>query len=217
MTSIILTKFAKINSIQKISFTYLQNLRQIMKFLGYILRLILRPISGWEDISECSETRYDWLRKGLFPMLGILAVCCFIHGAYGHFELSKVLQNAIIEFVSYFATLFIADEFLCWYGGKYLTVTEDNSEREKLFDRIRIFNAFNIGILVLISIIKNICPVDNTIFDLLPYCIIFVISYSGEYLGIEENKRTIFYVLAWLSMVIPVLVISQVFNSLLPQ
>ena len=81
-----------------------------MKFLGYIFRLILKPQSGWEDISESNRTEAEWLRSGLYPMLGILAICCFVHSMYGDFDIGTTLEKAIIEFISYFAGLFIANE-----------------------------------------------------------------------------------------------------------
>lgn len=188
-----------------------------MKFLGYIFRLILKPQSGWEDISKSDRTDAEWQRTGLYPMLAILAICCFIHSLYGEFNITITLEKAITEFVSYFAGLFIANEILCWYVNKEKENDEiENTEsKEDINQRVRIFTTFNIGILVLISIVKNLFPVDNTIFVLLPYCILFVISYSGNYIGIQEPRRIIFYIIAWLSILVPTIIINQLFSATL--
>ena len=186
-----------------------------MKFLGYIFRLILKPQSGWEDISESNRTEAEWLRSGLYPMLGILAICCFVHSMYGDFDIGTTLEKAIIEFISYFAGLFIANEILCWYVNKEKETDgiENAESKDEINQKVKIFTTFNVGILVLISIVKNLFPVDNTIFVLLPYCILFVISDSGSYIGIQESKRIIFYFIAWLSIMAPTIIINQLLSA----
>lgn len=184
-----------------------------MKFLGYILHLIIKPSGGWERIGERNYPSTEWLRTGFFPMLAILAISGFAKVFYGgNFTLSNALQYSIMEVVSYFAGLFISREILIWIATHKITDKEAEAE---LAEKISIFSILCMGILVLIEIVKNFVPIESTFFALLPFCIIIPISYSAYYFHNEVTDRPSFNIIAWVFFLATTMVIYGIFDFLL--
>lgn len=184
-----------------------------MKFLGYILHLIIKPSGGWERVGERNYPSAEWLRTGFFPLLALLAISGFAKVFYGgNFTLSNALQYSIMEVVEYFAGLFISREVLTWIATNKIADKEAEAE---LTEKISVFSILCMGILVLIETVKNFAPIESTIFALLPFCVIIPISYSAYYFQNENTDRPLFYIIAWISFLSTTMVIYAVFDFML--
>lgn len=49
-------------------------LAPMLEFLKNILQLILSPGNGWEDLSHSKTEPETMLSKGLYPLLGVMAL-----------------------------------------------------------------------------------------------------------------------------------------------
>lgn len=193
---------------------YISQMIHALTFLGYIFRLIIKPQSGWEDVGESGYTREQWLSSGLLPLLSVLAISCFIHAFYGEFVLNIALQDAITSFVSLFASIFVADEVISIYV-KQKIATDSEEDLNIIIDKTKIMSIFNIGFFALIFTVRNIVPIENTLFNLLPFCTIFSLASAWEFIGIDKDKHVVLCIVSWLSAYIPAIAISEIFNLLL--
>lgn len=183
----------------------------MLKFLKHILQLIISPAKGWEDVSSAGIDPRELTRRGLYPLLAILAITCLIRPLYASIEYSLVeaLQNAIVSFTVYFATLFIA-------GAAFSTFMPTLTENAGSNFKNQSFVIFCLGILITINIISNLIPGDLVILKILPVYVIFVMFNGVRYLDVTSSKIGHFMFLAVLSIAAPPYILSFFFNLLMP-
>jgi len=155
-----------------------------------IAKLIISPKVGWEDISVTHTPAGRVLAGAYYPLLAALAVSCFVAMLYDRtLTLSTTLMTAIILFSAYFVTYFITDYLL---GGFYPELSKTEGSSQRLAD----FVAYCLIYLVLLVIIGNVLPIDFTpIFFLMIY-VVWIVYRGSEFLGIKENKRWKFTLIA---------------------
>lgn len=73
----------------------------------------MSPARGWEDISAEGIDPSRLARTGFFPLTVMMGLAVFLQGVY-HLEHTfvKLLDLAVIEFVAFFVSYFIATHFM---------------------------------------------------------------------------------------------------------
>lgn len=184
----------------------------MLTFLGYIIQLIIKPQRGWEDVATGNPVPHKLLRAGLYPMIVITALTSFVRVFYfTDYTWIDALQNAIINAVTYFATFFIASFVLSLSLEKF-RLPDSGSPTPDDSDRVAIFSAAIVGILLLITLVSNLIPLDVSLLQYLPLYSAYVIWKGAPYLGIATEKTGHFVLIAVASLILPVYVLGYFFH-----
>lgn len=184
--------------------------KKMLSFLKYLFQLIISPARGWEDVSHAG-TPYDELTsRGLYPLLGVAAISVFVSAFYNHdLTFIRLLQGAIIIFVKFFITYFIAVALFSLAAPKM----SDGELNEK---KGHTFIIYNIGLLALYNIIENILPIQLSFVQFLPLYSAIIIWKGARYLAIREDSMLQFTLFGIFSIIVPPYLISWIFNSIIP-
>lgn len=183
----------------------------LLIFLKNIIQLILSPSVAWNDIQR-DETPFDQvLARGLYPLMAIMLVSAFIRPIYGFedFDLVRLLQTALIEFVALFVGLFagrnIMEHFLPMYN-----CTGQN-------DPVAVGNvaAYGTGLMTLIQLAENLIPIELTVMQLLPALAAVCIWKSDRYLDIDSKGEIPFMLIAVISLIAPVIFINLILTVII--
>lgn len=182
----------------------------MLRFLKSLFQLILSPERGWEDISaEGTEPRV-LLETGLYPLLGVTAASFFLNAVY-HSGMQPVylVQQAIILFIQYFLTFFVAQFVFTSYIHRYIS-SEVSRKRNDTYI------AYGIALLALVSLLHNCIPVNLAIINFLPIYVAVVLWRGVRYMAVLPEKVGKFILLAIGSIIIPPYVIGFLFDIILP-
>lgn len=180
-----------------------------MEIVKIILLIIISPKTGWEEVNQSAIPTGKIQSSVFLPLLAILAISTFIPMLYDRtLTLSATLMQAIISFSSYYLTYYLTALIL---GGSNPELVQGRVATDRMND----FVMYNLIYLVLLSIIKNLLPVDFApIFFMmfyLPY-----IAYKGtEYLGVSSRKVMKFTIIASLMMLLFPQIINYIFGLLI--
>lgn len=182
----------------------------MLKFLKYLLQLVISPANGWEDISHAGTEPARLTSDGFYPLLGLSAVTAFVPMIYNHeIGLAAALQNAIIIFVQYFISLFLANYIFATILPRYV----DGEPNEK---RTSTFIIYNIALLALITIIENILPFDLAIVQFLPIVVAVVMWRGCRYITVLPDHTGRFMIAAILTIIAMPLMLGYLLHLLAP-
>lgn len=184
----------------------------MFKFLKHIIQLVIYPAKGWEDVSNAATKPEVLCHDGFYPLLAACAVSCLIKLIYNDIEYTFVsaLQEAIITFTIYFATLFFA-------GYAFGTTMQKMTDKHPSENKNSVFIIYNLSILVLLNLISNLLPVELVIIDIFPLYVGFIIFKGVRYLDIAEDKISHFLFMAVSSIILFPFLLKLLFKILLPQ
>lgn len=167
-----------------------------MELVKIILLIIISPKAGWSDVNQSAIPTGKIQSQAFLPLLAVLAVSAFVPMLFDRsLLLSATLMRAIIAFASYYLTYYLTAFLL---GGLYPDLVKGRVAADRMND----FVMYNLIYLVLLSIIKNLLPVDFApIFFMmfyLPY-----IAYKGtDYLGVTKGETVKFTLIASVMMLL---------------
>ena len=180
-------------------------------FIKYILLLIVSPGEGWKDINKYSIPNNLLLSQLYYPCLAILSLSVFIPFILGYIvgvEIHDVVVNALIDFTKYFVGYFAISYLLL---GIYVEIFKSKGEVAKLNN----FIIFNLTILILFNILRNIMP-EFPFFEIFPLYIIFVVYKGFPYLDITRKEMYKFIIIVSLLLLLIPSAIKFVLDFLLP-
>lgn len=183
----------------------------LLIFLKNILQLILSPSNAWKDI-EREETPVEAItRRGLYPTMAVMLVSVFIRPVYHivQFDLVKLLQTALIQFVAL---------FLAFFAGKYVierSLPQYNESGESDPIAGGTVAAYGTGLMTIIQIIENLIPVQLAVIQLLPAFATVCIWKSARYLDIAPRYEAPFMIKSILALIAPVIVINLLMSYLI--
>lgn len=178
----------------------------MLHFLKYLFQLIISPTPGWEDISHDGRDAKRLAVTGLYPLLVITAISSFIGYIYnGDQSFATLLQKAVITFVEFFITYFIAIFMFSLCISKFI----DGEQNEK---RNMTFITYNIAILALIRIIENSLPVELSLIEFLPIYVAIVMWQGMKYMAVNKHKVGQFMLLSIFSIILSPYLLSKLFE-----
>lgn len=167
----------------------------MLRFLKYLIQLILSPGHGWEDVERARPDADVLARKGLYPLIGLTALTEFLAFAYErHVTLGVILIRAIADFGAYFIALFICRLILELYLGKMCGVKPESA-------RINTFTVLGLGLMVLVQLVTNCLPWHLVLLKFLPLYVVLILYKAAAYLEVDKTKVLSFTMLAALAVV----------------
>lgn len=184
----------------------------MLKFLGYLLQLIISPARGWEDIAARGEEPRAIASSGFYPLIGITACTVFIQRFYvSSLSLVTMIQNVVVTFVQYFVTFFFA-VFLFSFFLKRMVDGEPNEKKYTTFI------LYNLGLLAVINIIGNcLPPIDLSIVQFLPVVVVLVMWMGMRYLAVRATSSFAFTALSVVSILLPPYILGCLFHFIMQQ
>ena len=153
------------------------------------------------DVAEDNPSATLMAERGLYPLLAIMAATAFCHGLYNPdtFTVASSLMTALAQFLSLFLTQLIA--------RSVLESALPPLEADRIaYLRNELVPVFCTGLLALINIVANLCPIELAIFWFLPVLLIIVFWHTTDYLFIKTDKTGAFMgLLTVLLVIVPVL------------
>lgn len=177
-----------------------------MEILKIILLIIIAPKAGWEEVNQSAIPTGKIQSSVFLPLLAVLAISTFVPMLYDKsLTLSGTLMQAIILFSGYYLTYYLTALML---GSFYPELVKGRVATDRMNDYVM----YNLIYLILLSIIKNLLPVDFApIFFMmfyLPY-----IAYKGtEYLGVKPHQMMRFTLIASVMMLLFPQIINYIFG-----
>ena len=182
----------------------------MLKFLTCLIQLITSPAKGWEDIAAVGEEPRKICSDGFYPLLGVTACSVFICRLYdADLGIATLIQGAIITFVKYFVSYFLASFLFAIFLGKVV----DGEPNEKKYHT---FALYNISLLALIKIISNCLPTELSIVQFLPLFTIVVMWMGRRYLAVREERSFTFIFIASVAILVMPYVLEILFNKVIP-
>ncbi len=185
-------------------------IREMLKYLGYLIQLILSPGRGWDDIALSKLTPKSVASEGFYPLLGVASCSVFVQYFYDtDLTLPVMIESAVIAFVSYFISYFIASFMFAVFGRQLIKGEPDEK-------RYNLFILFNLSILALISIIGNCLPMTLSLVEFLPVFVLLVMWMGHRYLNVMQGKEAHFTLFCGLAILLPPFLLEYLFKLLLP-
>ncbi len=186
-----------------------------------MIQLVILPSNGWSDIAKANLPAKELLSDGLYPLFGITALTSFMSLAYdSEMSLVTAIQSAVITFISFFATYFVANMLFSTFIGKVMQagVAGDSESRSVRVPDERLYSTFiiyNLAVLSVITLIQNLLPFELALLQILPFCIVFVMWKGDAYLGIPEKKIGHFMFLSVFSILTPTYLLQYLFKLMI--
>ena len=164
--------------------------KSTMSIWHNIFCVITAPKYGWEVINESNIPTGKVLRSAYLPLLCALALSCFVRMLYDHtITFSTSLMTGIVLFSTYFISYYIIIYLL---GGFYPELVKTEGATARLNDYI----LYNLILLVLLRVLRNLLPSDFT-----PVLFLMVylpwMAYRGtDHLFVKKDKVAKFVVIS---------------------
>lgn len=183
-----------------------------MFFLYYLrdsLQLILAPVKGWEDVSADGLDDTALLKKGLIPMLAVVALSSLVRLFFDvEASVVGVIQQAIITFIKYFATYY----FACLIYTLYLPSCING---EFSLKKCHTFITYGITLLALVNIIENCIPVELAVLYIMPIYVLYILWRGLRYLSVSFDGVGTFLLITILSIIVPPYLLQYLFKVVL--
>lgn len=183
----------------------------MLHFLKNILQLIVNPGRGWEDISHDGEKPSDICARGFYPLLAVAALSCV--GGFWKMDsdatLVSVIQEAIITFAAYFATMFLAESIFNLTMAKIC-------DKEPSAVKSSTVIIYSLAIMALINILINLMPLDFAVLHFLPIYVGFILYKAMRYLSVDSEKTGHYMFVAVFSIILPPYALTFIFNLIKP-
>ncbi len=175
----------------------------MVKYLRYLIQLIVSPGEGWKDIAADKHLVSNKVAfSGLLPWLIVVALTSFVPLLYGHLvSFSDCLLNGLVNFGKFILAYFMAPLIMGAFVDSAAGAPVDD-------DRLHILTAFSIGLLGAIAVLENCMPVRMTILHFLPFFVGIIIWKGTGYLGVSQQHTGTFMILALLCILAPPYIIG---------
>lgn len=165
-------------------------------YFKYLFQLILSPSRGWEDISHDGVDPDELVRRGYYPLTGIMALTEFLRLLYDPgATVAGVLQRAIALFCAYFAALFLCRLML----DALLPKVTDGAPSER---RTATLDVMCLGQMALIAIIGNCIPTGLTLIHFLPVYALLIFYKASRYMAVRRDSEMNYLVIGLLCVVV---------------
>lgn len=183
-----------------------------MRKIATVFRLIVSPQATWSRIFKSSSSA-SLERTMYYPLVGLLAVSSFMILVYNPMStLHMAIIGAVMEFVAFFLGYVVASFLISILLPKLQQAGKVTTD-----GRVRTFVIYNMSILVLIELVRNLLPTDDMpLLYIFTLYILYVIFRSVKFFSLESDKEAVFTVCAFLIIVALPYVVLMLINKLMP-
>lgn len=183
----------------------------MLKFLKYLVQLLLSPSHGWDDIAEEDPDSDVLQRRGLYPLLVVAALTEFLAFFYQrHVNVATVLIRAVADFGSFFIAIFIARIIFDSYLGP-LTATGHYDSR-----RASTLTIVGLGLMALIQTVGNCLPWSVMLMRFMPLYVVLVLYKAIPYMEVRRNCEMRFLLVVSSAVVAVPLLIYYLLYFIIP-
>lgn len=181
-------------------------------YLRNILQLILAPHKAWAEIADDDCTPSRLLDRGLYPLLGVVALTAFCHGLYSieDFDIVRALESAVAQFVALFISVLLGRALF-----EAIIPALTAAGQKVPVSLLATVPAYCMGVLAIIQIIGNLCPVHLLVLDFLPAILVIIFWQAHDYLYIDRYKYAGYAVFGIFTVIVMPLVLIAIFKALL--
>lgn len=155
----------------------------MVKFLIYLLQLMLSPREGWEDLGKDNPDPQAILRHAYYPLLAIATATTFLSLVYHVGESSAaVIVRALATFGAYFVALYLAKLIFDVYLARLSVAAVDHRRASMLI-------LASLGMMLVFRTVSNCLPWHLIVIDFLPLYVVLVLSKAYNYLGIARREE----------------------------
>ncbi len=181
----------------------------MLRFLKYMLQLILSPAKGWVDIAREGESPSVLVAKGFYPFLAVVSLSTLIQRFYhGDLTFAVMLERMIVTFLMFFISYFI--------GVFAVASVMDTASGENVNGkRCHTFVIYSLGLLALVKIIGNILPIDLTLTYFLPIYVAIIMWKGTRYMDVEPQRTGVFMLVCILGVLAVPYILEALFNFII--
>lgn len=182
----------------------------VASFYKDILKLVLSPSRGWDDISEHPITARLVIEKGFYPLLSIVGITAMLNGLYGDapYSYGRQLQIAITQIVALFGSQMLATAIFEAVLPKVAGCPKD-------VNRFTLVCVYCMSLMALITIITNLCPIQLALFWFLPLLVAVVAWQAREFLGVNRFLQGQYVFFAVIVLVIMPIALAYILGLLI--
>lgn len=175
-----------------------------------LFKVMFNPVEGWKSIRRSNYSEEVFQSRCFYPMLALLAVSKFAEFFYSvNVSLSRIVTEAVVEFVAFFFTYFCIPTVLSWVVSEEAT--------EKINTRFgKEYYLIGLTTLAMFSIIINLLPMIWPILIFLPIWTLYLMFKGIRFFHLTENREMRFYVLSSAAVIGLPLLIEWGLTSILP-
>ena len=176
-----------------------------------VVSVISSPSKTWAEIALSTAEQKNVLQDYVYPLIGLCGLCEFIGVFFGKEFAPEVFQVALTRCCALAVALF---------GGFFLSVYL----LDKLFDKffgifrsktsIQVFVAYSMTVPFVLDIFSSLFAIQLILIILQIYTLFVVFEGARRYLNIDENKITLFTIMATIIILCCPFIIELVFNKL---
>lgn len=181
-----------------------------LPYLKDLVQIILNPHQGWQDAEKDDYDPKSLLISGLSPFLIVVALTSLLSAIYrATISVSGALITGITDFTGYFVGVFVSNALLNYSFNRWFTPGNVDDSR------IMTFVVYCIGSMALITMIKNIFPVDLALLSFLPLYVVYIMWGAVDYLGISNDRKGYFILTCIILLFIPPYFLSYLLDRII--
>lgn len=178
-------------------------------YLKNMFQILLNPVHGWEDLGFDAPDVSLMFRRGFVPVIVMAALTVWVDLFYAvAWSVVDHIIRMLASLAAYFAGYYMSVNVLsmCLPG----IVTDEGYDDR----RITLYCMMNLGMLAFINILSNCMPFEMAIINFLPAYVLVVMWQGRDYLSVKKGCYTRFFILAIVSLMLPVLAVKLLFGAL---
>lgn len=176
-------------------------------FFKLLFQLILSPSQGWQDVSHDSVEPRRLATSGFYPIIALAALAFFLQGFYHPAERSFIMmvQEAIIIFVSYFLSFYLAQFIFSCFIHRYV-MTEPSEKHNSTYI------IFGLSLLALAALVENSLPIKLPVRQFFAIYIAIVLWRGVKYMAVYPEKVGHFMLMSIGAILLPPFIINSFFK-----
>lgn len=180
----------------------------MLNFLKYLMLLIISPAKGWEDVSLARLDSNRLFRYGFLPMIFICGLSASIRFLYiPGIDVWQSVIEGVVSIGAYFVTYFVAFFVFSGFATKWVEGDRVNT------NHLSSFVIFNLSLLCLFEIIRNVIPVENALINFLPVFDILIMWKGDRFMHVKDEFIGYVMLLLIATILIPPTAIEWIFES----
>lgn len=182
----------------------------MLRYLLYMLQLLLKPALGWDDLAEASPDPLALLHRGFMPLCVVVGLSALAPAIWEQdFSWLVLCLHAVITFAVYILTFYFAQWVMLTQLGRIADGEGVDS------DRVCLFCLMTVGQMAVIGLITNLVPATIALLEFLPLVVVVMIAKSRDFLLVQSNRTGTLTALGIFATILPVYLLRAIFGAII--